>query len=269
MQCKDAVKLEPSLLLGPYMPRHLTALPVFNEVSHVDGVLDRVSQYSGDILVIDDGSTDGTAEVLAKRTDIQVVRHDGNKGYGAALKSAFCFARRNEYDVLVTIDCDGQHEPMRIPRFVDACQQVDMVSGSRYLKTYEGDSEPPAQRKFVNKTITREINRRFGFELTDAFCGFKAYRVESLAGLDLAEDGYAMPLELWVQAAALDWKVIELPVPLIYLDEKRSFGGNLDDAAVRLQHYQDVLDSSEMRIRERPEFGSPAAADRHCRENVG
>jgi dolichol-phosphate mannosyltransferase len=92
--------------------------------------------------------------------------------------------------------------------------------------------------------VTAELNRRLGFQLTDAFCGFKAYRVDALAHLTIDEAGYAMPLQLWVQAAAARLKVIELPVPLIYLDEKRSFGGALDDAATRLEYYHLVIDRS-------------------------
>jgi dolichol-phosphate mannosyltransferase len=88
------------------------------------------------------------------------------------------------------------------------------------------------------------LNRRLDLNLTDAFCGFKAYNVAALRHLDIDEAGYAMPLQVWVQAAAAGLKVIELPVPLIYLDEKRSFGGVLDDAATRLEYYHLVIDRS-------------------------
>jgi len=224
--------------------RWLTALPVFNEAATVGTVLDEVRRYSSDVLVVDDGSTDGTSAQLALRDDIRVVRHPENRGYGAALRSAFQFASERNYDVVVTIDCDGQHEPQRIPRFAAACQAADIVSGSRYLKQFSGDSEPPAQRRWINQQLAAELNRRLCLKLTDAFCGFKAYRVESLRSLQLTERGYAMPLELWVQAAHHGLKVIELPVPLIYLDENRSFGGSLDDATTRLQYYHLVLDRS-------------------------
>ena len=80
-----------------------------------------------------------------------------------------------------------------------------------------------------------------GFEITDAFCGFKAYRVESLVGIQLSENGYAMPLELWVQAACHELSVVEVAVPRIYLDENRSFGDSLDDPATRLNYYYDVM----------------------------
>lgn len=228
--------------------RWLTALPVYNEARHVERVLAEVRQYSEHILVVDDGSTDGTSQLLDGLADVRVVRHAENAGYGAALFSAFRYAIEHRFDGVVTIDCDGQHEPKRIPRFVAAAANVDIVSGSRYLKQYSGDSEPPAQRRWVNQQVTAEVNRRLGFNLTDAFCGFKAYRVDALRQLDLREPGYAMPLELWVQAAHHRLRVIELPVPLIYLDEKRSFGGVLDDAATRLEYYHLVLDRSLARI---------------------
>ena len=118
------------------MSQHwLTALPVYNEERHVDRVLAEVRRYSDNILVIDDGSTDGTPELLAKHKEIQVVTHVVNRGYGAALHSAFEYAIQHDYEVVVTIDCDGQHEPQRIPLFAAACQQpgVDIVSGSRYF----------------------------------------------------------------------------------------------------------------------------------------
>ena len=221
--------------------RFLTALPVFNEAAHVNSVLNEVLRYSPQVLVVDDGSTDGTRELLAARDDIRVIRHDVNRGYGAALMTAFTYASQQKFDYLVTIDCDGQHEPLRIPRFVRACGTADIVSGSRYLKRYPTDSDPPAQRRFINHLITAELNECLRLRLTDAFCGFKSYRVAALEVLQLTEAGYAMPLELWVEAAAHRLRILEVPVPLIYLDDSRSFGGSLDDAETRLTYYRRVI----------------------------
>src|SRR6185295_15045861 len=113
--------------------RVLTALPVYNEVTHVNPVLDEVVRYASDVLVVDDGATDGTSDLLAARKDIHLIRHEKNRGYGAALITAFEYAVAQKYDILVTIDCDGQHEPQRIGQLVDACRNADVVSGSRYL----------------------------------------------------------------------------------------------------------------------------------------
>lgn len=221
----------------------LTALPVYNEVGTVNAVLDLVLQYSPYVLVVDDGSTDGTSELLDARRDIAVVRHAVNRGYGAALQTAFDYAISHEYDVLVTIDCDGQHEPQRIRQFVDRCvtRRADIVSGSRYLQTFAQDSVAPSDRRQINRQITREINAALGLHLTDAFCGFKAYRVCGLRKLQIHETGYAMPLELWAQAAHAGLRIEELAVPLIYLDAKRSFGATLDDPTARLNYYRRVL----------------------------
>jgi glycosyltransferase involved in cell wall biosynthesis len=226
------------------MSRVLVAMPVYNELKLIGGVLDQVLQYCPNVLTINDGSTDGTAEYLETRSDIRIVNHPHNRGYGAALKSAFEYAQEHRFEILVTIDADGQHDPSRIPRFASAAERFDIVSGSRYLKEFPENTPAPSRRRFINQRVTAELNRRLGFHLTDAFCGFKAYRVEALKHLDINENGYAMPLELWVKAAAAKLTVVEIPVPRIYLDATRTFGGVLDDAETRLEYYHLVIDRS-------------------------
>jgi dolichol-phosphate mannosyltransferase len=117
-----------------------------------------------------------------------------------------------------------------------------MVSGSRYLSNRDKAGQAPAERRQINTEVTRELNQRLGLQLTDGFCGFKAYRVDALAKLRITEPGYGMPLEVWVQAAYHKLRIVELPVPLIYLDEARSFGGSLDDGGRRMAYYHQVLD---------------------------
>ena len=141
-------------------PRFLTALPVYNEVSHVNPVLDEVVRYAGDVLVVDDGSTDGTSDLLAARKDIHVIRHEKNRGYGAALITAFEYAVEQEYDVLVTIDCDGQHEPQRICQLVAACAK--RISFPAAAICARGSQPAPAERRQINTQITRELNERLG-----------------------------------------------------------------------------------------------------------
>lgn len=235
------------------MPKFLTALPIYNEKSHLAAVLERVQDFSPEILVIDDGSTDGTGLELDRLAGVHKgmhrVTHPRNLGYGAALRSAFRYALANGYEVLVTIDCDGQHEPRLIPELVAACtSNVDIVSGSRYLQEHAGDTPAPADRRHINYVITQMLNERLGMSLTDGFCGFKAYRTSALRHFEITDLGYAMPLQLWVQAAAAGLRIVEFPVPLIYLEEERSFGGALDDAQYRLAHYRDVFEREVARI---------------------
>jgi dolichol-phosphate mannosyltransferase len=221
--------------------RLLTAIPVYNEQDHIEPVLREVLQYADDVLVVDDGSTDATPERLRRFPRIQVIRHERNLGYGAGLRSAFNRTIEAGYDGLVTLDCDGQHEPCRIPEIAAPLADYDIVSGSRYLKVFDPNQRPPEQRRRINVEVTRWLNECLGFHLTDAFCGFKAYRTTALKRFEITEDGYAMPLQVWVQAAQHGMSIVEVPVPLIYLDESRAFGGALDDATYRLEHYRRVF----------------------------
>lgn len=228
--------------------RTLIALPVYNEESHVKPVLQQVLQFAEHVLVVNDGSTDGTADELAAFGDqIHVQNHAVNQGYGAALRTAFDYAVTYGFDVLVTIDCDGQHQPQLIQEIAalvdDPASPVDMVSGSRYLEEFAGNSSAPVDRRRINRQITNCLNDKLNLNITDAFCGFKAYRVSALSDLDITDTGYAMPLQLWIQAADLDWRICEYAIPLVYLDEERSFGGALDNAHERLAHYRKVLNA--------------------------
>ena len=126
-------------------------------------------------------------ELLAQRTDVKVLLHPQNRGYGAALKTAFDYAIENQYELVVTIDCDGQHEPQRICDLAAACRHFDIASGSRYLETPASTAQVPSDRLSINRTITKDLNERLGLKITDAFCGFKAYRSTALTKLNLSE----------------------------------------------------------------------------------
>jgi glycosyltransferase involved in cell wall biosynthesis len=225
--------------------RTLIAIPVYNEQRYVLPVLDKVLEFAPpprQVLVIDDGSTDATPTLLAQHP-VEVIRHSKNRGYGRSMQDAFRWAAVDGFDWVITMDCDEQHEPAAIPRFVEAAAaaDVDVVSGSRYMVTESDADRPPADRRAINAQITAELNDRLGLNLTDSFCGFKAYRVAALRELRLDVDGYAFPMQFWVQAVAAGLRIREIPVKLIYNDLNRSFGGPLDDAQIRLNHYRCVL----------------------------
>lgn len=222
----------------------LLAIPVFNEERYLDGVLRRARKHVREILVIDDGSTDATPELLARQRDVHVLTHAENRGYGKSLADAFAFARRRGYEWLITMDCDEQHEPAFIPRFLKATRagDADIISGTRYPGGFV-DGAAPADRREINRVITEMINQRLGLSLTDSFCGFKAYRVSALRHLCIDVPGYAMPMQFWAQAARAGLRIVELPIRLIYNDPNRHFGGLLDDPAARLRHYVDVFEA--------------------------
>lgn len=217
-------------------------MPVYNEAATVSAVLDAVRvYYKGEVIVVDDGSTDETPRILARRDDVTVVHLDRNCGYGCALRIGFDVARQMGVTRLLTMDVDGQHEPAHIPQFFSALDDGwDIVSGSRYLPGSTVTGSAPPERRRVNQQITDMVNETTGWGITDAFCGFKAYRGESLARVSLEECGYAMPLELWAKAWKAGLTVTEIPVERIYCDHDRSFGADLDDPEHRLRYYLDV-----------------------------
>jgi dolichol-phosphate mannosyltransferase len=248
--------------------RLLIAIPVFNERKYVEHVLAKVKTFHPDILLVDDGSSDGTGDYLAGRatagSDIHLIRHPVNRGYGQSLIDAFAWSDRHGYDWVITMDCDEQHEPERIPEFIRAIEtdQWDLISGSRYLQTRQDDDLPPTDRRAINAQITNVLNDCYALNLTDAFCGFKAHRVSATNKLSLDVPGYAFPMQLWPQVAHHKLRVTEIPVRLIYNDPTRHFGGLLDDADHRLRHYLDVLCAEQKRIDAIEADEAPAADER-------
>ncbi len=238
--------------MTPHHRSILVAIPVWNEERHIDRVLSEVRRYATDILVVDDGSTDGTPALLAHHP-VEVLRHGENMGYGRSMRDIIHWAHVQKYDWVVTMDCDEQHEPSCLPSFFAAARQdrLDVISGSRYLSAQLRGDDAPADRRAINRTITDELNATLGLRLTDAFCGFKAYRTHPCAKLALTVDGYDFPMQFWVQAAAHRLRIGEIAVPRIYHDPNRSFGGDLDDPSVRLAAYRDTFRRELRRCRSR------------------
>jgi len=225
----------------------LVAIPIRNEEEHVERVLADVLKYAEHVLVIDDGSTDSTPELLSKVRAVEVITHEMNRGYGASIIEALRYACRFNYQHMITLDADEQHSPQQIPEFMAAASSADIVSGSRYMLPCADCDLPPQDRRAINARITKLVNEITGYRLTDAFCGFKSYCVKPICELQLTELGYGMPLQLWLQAAKHGLTVREMPVRIVYRDRSRTFGGRLDDAETRLKYYLDVIEREKQR----------------------
>lgn len=227
-------------------PRILIAIPVFNEEKSVERVLLQVARYAaqfnGDVMVIDDGSTDSTPSLLAKHP-VEVIRHGNNRGYGRAMRDMLEWADFRGYDWVISMDCDEQHEPESLPIFAAAAAQcdADIVSGSRYIDESLPGDPAPEDRRHINALLTQELNQRLSLGITDAFCGYKAYRAAPCAALSLDANGYEFPMQFWVQARAAGLRVRELPVRRIYVDMTRTFGGGLDEPSQRLAAYRETM----------------------------
>ncbi len=227
-------------------PRILIAIPVFNEEKSVDRVLTEVARYAaafrGEILVIDDGSTDATPCILAKHP-VEVIRHGRNRGYGRAMQDMLEWADFRGFDWVISMDCDEQHEPASLPHFVEAILrgEADLISGSRYRDESLPGDPAPEDRRMINALLTRELNERLSLGISDAFCGFKAYRASVCAHLHFDVPGYDFPMQFWVQACAAGLRIEELAVRRIYVDMTRTFGSGLDVPDRRLAVYRETM----------------------------
>jgi len=231
---------------------NIILIPIYNEQKHIFNVLREVRKFTqDDIIVINDGSTDESQIIVEEisscarlKGNIHILSHLKNEGYGQSLIDGIAFANKYNYKYLFTLDCDEQHEPELIPKFLKEIKKgkKDIVSGSRYFTYHEKIDNPPKDRFKINLKITKLINQITGFNLTDSFCGFKVYHVKALKKLKLTEKGYGFPLQLWIQAYKNHLKVKELAVNMIYLDKNRTFGGHLDNPKSRLRYYMEVID---------------------------
>jgi len=223
----------------------LIALPAFNESKEIDFIISQIKkEYDLDILVIDDGSTDGTQEQLLKIDDINTIVHEDNLGYGQTIIDAFNYGSLNGYDSIITMDCDGQHIADEVQIFLSLIENYDIVSGSRYLMhNNKFDPQIPPDRYAINMEITKIINETTTLNLTDSFCGFKAYKIDALKKMKLTENGYGMPLQLLIQAWKLGLNIKETPVKLIYNNAEKSFNGKLADPTTRLSYYKKIINN--------------------------
>ena len=197
--------------------KFITIIPAYNEEKAIKSVVECALKY-GDVLVVDDGSDDNTYN-LAKRADVKIVKHEKNRGKGAAIKSGLKEALNSNYDVLILLDGDGQHNPDCIPSFISNMDGNELVIGSRFKK---GNPENmPVWRKLSNKITTNLIKFGTGYRLTDSQSGFRAIS-RNAAGLflDIKYNDYLYESEMFYRAARHNIKVSEAPIPCTYGDEK-------------------------------------------------
>lgn len=195
------------------MPSITALLPAYNEEISIGSVVLRTKQYANRVIVIDDGSSDHTAEVAALAGE-EVLRHPKNLGKGAALKTGF--ESLNGSAVIVTIDSDGQHDPADIPRLADPILkgEADLVNGSRYLNGNKKDT--PFYRRVGQKVLDAATSIDSGLSLTDSQSGFRAFSSCSKGAFRFKENGLAIESEMLADAAAAGLRVKEVEIGVRY-----------------------------------------------------
>ena len=170
--------------------------------------------YVDKVVVCDDGSTDDTA-VLAKKAGAVVISHEKNLGYGATISTLFDYCRKNNAEIMVTLDGDGQHNPDQIPDLINVIlkHKVDVVIGSRSLRD---DKDLPSYRRTGIKIITSTINSATNLKVTDSQSGFRAYSKSAIDLIHPTESGMGVSTEILVKISNNGLSIAEVPITVSY-----------------------------------------------------
>ena len=223
MQLPKPAPEDLSIVQSKHKPLLVAAIPAFNEEKTIAKVVLHARKYVDWVVVCDDGSTDTTAEI-AEHLGADVVRHERNLGYGAAIQSLFQRARELKADVMVTLDGDGQHDSNEIPALVKPVLEgkADLVVGSRFLGGLDKKNHVPRYRRLGIKTITGLASAASNSGLSDAQCGFRVYGRKALEGLSLFENGMGVSVEVLMEAKKQDLTVVEVPTGCTYSGLERT-----------------------------------------------
>lgn len=200
----------------------IVIIPAFNEQAAIGEVVERSLRYADDVLVIDDGSADDTSEI-AEKAGASILKHPTNFGKGVSLRDAF--AQVEGYDIVVTIDGDGQHNPDEIPDLIKPiCEgRADFVNGSRYLNGF--DENTPAYRRVGQTVLDIATNVTAGTKLTDSQSGFRAFKGSTISCYKFRDPGFGIESEMIADASENNLKIIEVPITVKYDVENSSTKG--------------------------------------------
>ena len=209
----------------------VAVIPAYNEERSIARVIIGTEKVVDKVIVVNDGSTDLTGEI-SNRLGITTVRHDKNEGKGAALRDGIEYAKKDvDFDVLVTLDADLQHDPSEIPKVLEPIIRgnADMVVGFRPMDA----SIMPRERIAGNKIFDAMSNRN-GEIIRDTQSGFRAYSKAALSKIKFMEDGLAIESQTFIDAVNVGLRIKEVPVSTTYegIVQKRS----------ALRHFNHVLD---------------------------
>lgn len=211
-------------------------IPAYQESRAIDQVIRIAQKYCTHVVVVDDGSTDNTGKI-AQDNGATVLRHPTNLGKGAALRTGFDYTVKKQYDIMITLDGDLQHNPHSIPRFLDKIKQgYDIIVGSRYQTQSE---DMPFARKLSNLITTTVLRVFFKVPVTDSQSGYRAFKRRVLETIPVRDNGFAAETEILIDAQRAGFLISEVPIATSYGDEKSKIrpGRDISRWLVTLSQY--------------------------------
>ena len=205
------------------MSKSVAIIPAYNEEVALGSVILRTMQYVDKIIVIDDGSSDKTKEI-ANLAGVESISHSTNLGKGKGLKSGFDTIQsingtenNEKFDIIVTIDGDGQNNPDEIPNLIAPIESgiADFVNGSRHIEGFKED-DTPSYRRIGQKILDKFTNITSGLEITDSQSGFRAFSRKTIPYFKFKDSGFAIESEMLSDAAEADLKIVEVPITVRY-----------------------------------------------------
>jgi glycosyltransferase involved in cell wall biosynthesis len=203
----------------PLRGKIVVVIPAYNEERFIGSVALIAKKYASTVIVIDDGSSDATADVAAASGAV-VLRHPQNQGKGSALNSGFCLAREYDPQVVVTLDADGQHLPEELGLLVTPVLsgEADIVVGSRYLND---NSLVPRHRVWGHWAFNLLTRAASGMSSTDSQSGFRAFSPVALQKIDFCSKGFSVESEMQFIAKEYDLRFVEVPITIRYTDKPK------------------------------------------------
>lgn len=191
----------------------LALIPAWNEAGAIGNVI-RTMPQGMPVLVVDDGSTDTTVEV-ARASGAEIVEHGKNQGKGVALMTGFKWAIERDYPAVLTLDADGQHDPLEAPAFVAAyhCEQADLIIGRRSMR------EMPFPRNLANTFSSWLISRVVKERIYDNQSGYRLHSIQLLRALEIRRAGFEFEVDVILQAITKGYKLGWIDIRTIYSDE--------------------------------------------------
>ena len=201
--------------------KSIAIIPAYNEEVAISAIIKMSLKFVDYVLVVDDGSTDRTSQI-AKDAGARVIKHYNNLGKGVSLKDAFAEVRG--YDIVVTIDGDGQHNPNEMPELMRPIREgrADLVNGSRYLG---GRDDASAYRRAALKVLDIATNITSGTHVTDSQSGFRAFSGKTIQCFRFRDTGFGIESEMLADAAENNLRILEVPITVRYDVENPSTNG--------------------------------------------